>query len=786
MNSVRTLPVRVAPADGEALDSWLEMIAHRTNTMHADLLAAVGLKASTGMGTSAWMVQLTTGEAHMLSTAAAVSVNALEKMTLQHYSGRAVRIDPNTRTTSRAFPWGRGTGSRFCPACLDETAGRWQLRWRLGWVFACPIHNCLLADVCPDCGAVQRLRTHIGETVPQPGRCAHPAANSTGRVPDRCGADLTIATVTSLGAAHPAIRTQQVIDAVIDNESSAFGIYQLQRQPRINVLSDIRAIAGRVLAYASPQDLEAVIPPDLLTAYEVAAAHPSRRYGPAQTRAKPGLTAPTRAAVAAVGAVAAIEALGRCDVSSAGDSLRWLVTSSRDRGLAVSATNIAWGKNTTLVLAGAQLAALGPLLKPSDQLRYRIGTSLPNRSTPSPQRADLIARQLPTMLWPAWSLRMALPGSHQRQLRPALAICLLLVNSRLNLDKAARMIGSPIDGQAVSRLLQVLERHDLWEGLRSALIRMADYLAEHEVPIDYRRRRELDYTMLLPDKVWARICRDTGTPGARSVRANIARCLLFEHLSGHPARKSTVFPDSNVFRTQVADFPRYLTPALAQALDEHAHEFLAQQGITDEPSVWEPSSAVLDGLHLPGADPNAVNVSDLHRAVTVTGMKLGSAAQRLSISLDTVRYLLQTHPAPLSCRAASRPVATPYNRAYASAKATISRERLIELYEQRGLSLKDISQTVGVSRQIIGRLALDYGLAVRDPGRRARTTVDRDWLYDQYVNRRRTLPDLAEEAGMSTANMARWAKRHAIPVRGPGGQSHSTARAQEDASTRYS
>ena len=38
---------------------------------------------------------------------------------------------------------------------------------------------------------------------------------------------------------------------------------------------------------------------------------------------------------------------------------------------------------------------------------------------------------------------------------------------------------------------------------------MADYLADHDVPIDYQRRRGLDCTMLLPDKVWAQICRDT-------------------------------------------------------------------------------------------------------------------------------------------------------------------------------------------------------------------------------------------------------------------------------------
>ena len=40
---VRTLPIRVAPIEGEALDSWLEAIAHRTHTAFGDVLSAVAL-----------------------------------------------------------------------------------------------------------------------------------------------------------------------------------------------------------------------------------------------------------------------------------------------------------------------------------------------------------------------------------------------------------------------------------------------------------------------------------------------------------------------------------------------------------------------------------------------------------------------------------------------------------------------------------------------------------------------------------------------------------------------
>lgn len=45
MSSIRTLPIRLAPIEGESIDSWLEAIADRTHTAFGDLLHAVGLPA---------------------------------------------------------------------------------------------------------------------------------------------------------------------------------------------------------------------------------------------------------------------------------------------------------------------------------------------------------------------------------------------------------------------------------------------------------------------------------------------------------------------------------------------------------------------------------------------------------------------------------------------------------------------------------------------------------------------------------------------------------------------
>ncbi|MET0992697.1 MAG: TniQ family protein, partial [Mycobacterium sp.] len=360
VNAIRTLPIRLTPIAGEALDSWLEGIAHRTHTAFGDVLSAVGLNSYRGNGTSSWIVKLSDDEAERMSAATGVAVGVLETMTLAHFSERALRIKGDTPMLSRTFPWGGACGSRFCPLCLKDTPGRWQLSWRLGWAFACIEHRCLLADACPECGAVQRRRSHVGGIIPKAGACAHHLTNAIGRRPARFGADLTAAPVAVFGADHPAVHAQRVVNAVIDGDTAFFGAYRIRPQPRINVLSDIRAVAGRVLAYATPQELQALIPDDLHAAHVEAARHQLGRSGIAGVEPKPGLAAPARAATAAAGVIAALRALEESDIANAGDELRWIVTSSRERGSDVFPKNIGWGKGISPVLTGIQLAALGP------------------------------------------------------------------------------------------------------------------------------------------------------------------------------------------------------------------------------------------------------------------------------------------------------------------------------------------------------------------------------------------------------------------------------------------
>ena len=63
MTGLRTLPIRLDPLPGEALDSWLETLAFRMQRPVGDLLRSLGLRRrvrlkATEEPPADWMIQL--------------------------------------------------------------------------------------------------------------------------------------------------------------------------------------------------------------------------------------------------------------------------------------------------------------------------------------------------------------------------------------------------------------------------------------------------------------------------------------------------------------------------------------------------------------------------------------------------------------------------------------------------------------------------------------------------------------------------------------------------------
>ena len=180
MKPGRTLPLRLAPLRGEALDSWLDALAHRLKVPLTDLCWSLGLPGGPHSVLrkddipANRVVLLRDHEAQAISAAAGVAVPLLHAMTMARYDRRAIMIDHASRRVSLRAMWGRGRGSRYCPGCLADTGGRWQLRWRLTWIFACTAHQQLLSDTCPACDRIPGFRGGESHLPPFPGHCEAP------------------------------------------------------------------------------------------------------------------------------------------------------------------------------------------------------------------------------------------------------------------------------------------------------------------------------------------------------------------------------------------------------------------------------------------------------------------------------------------------------------------------------------------------------------------------------------------------------------------------------------
>jgi TniQ len=303
-------------------------------------------------------------------------------MTLMRFDGRALRIDQANRRVSRHVLWGRPRGSRFCPECLADNGGRWPLTWRLDWSFACLTHHRLLTDRCPDCGRVQRERPFSRHALPVPGRCGiRPSRTGDLAIPAGCGQDLTRAETLSLPAGHPALAAQRLILETIESGGASFGPYTMLPQSAMAVLSDLRAVGGRILADLPADDLPKWVPQDIADAH-LSTDHDEENHRGAQLR--PGFMAPARAASAAVAVTATFQVLSQPEIQRAGIVMRELVEAIREEVWQVSTTSIdGWGRGISPVLRGVYRATLGPSLRPATS----FGTALPP-ACPHSQRPD--------------------------------------------------------------------------------------------------------------------------------------------------------------------------------------------------------------------------------------------------------------------------------------------------------------------------------------------------------------------------------------------------------------
>jgi hypothetical protein len=376
------LPIRVEPVVGEAIDSWLEATARSMDMTLSGLARRLNLPAAT---LPPWLVRLSWDQLREIECATGVLPHIAESMTLADYDEKALHIQPVSHRLSATSPYGPLSWSRYCPGCLAESGGRWQLIWRLGWSFACILHHCVLVDCCPDCGERQR-RYQVYNSVPRPMSC-------------RCGRSLDTATTLELPSDHAIVGAQrQIVDVHITDHAS-FGVFTDMPSYARGALDAVRSLANRVLNYASVHGLSSVTAADL----PQGSADESVVPEPLLARSTLNPKAPMRAIETAVGVTAALEILSAPSIVAAGKRARWLVDGQNaDTGPA----ELRSCRRDHEIAAAVAISACDPALGPEPQLRYRTGISMPCVPDFDLPRAQLIAAAVPGEMWPTWSARL--------------------------------------------------------------------------------------------------------------------------------------------------------------------------------------------------------------------------------------------------------------------------------------------------------------------------------------------------------------------------------------------
>jgi hypothetical protein len=527
-----------------------------------------------------WIRWLSPHQLSVIQAATGAEASNVESLTLSVYDGIALQLDPIVHRLDGSFPFGALSRSRFCPECILESDGRWQLAWRLGWSFVCVVHNCLLADACPRCGRYQRQQ-QVYRHVPTPTLCA-------------CGESLATIQPVTLSANHPFTQAQRQMFDVINNGATLFGVFAHNHNSVRDVLAATRSVANRVLNYASTHGLGAVT-----SAEDFGPIADCLDSQPLLARNALNEMAPSRAIEAAVGITAALHILRAATIMDAGDRARpFIEGQNANTGPAELRSCPRDGVVPAAIAIEARSHDMGPEL----QLRYR--TAITKSCVPDldDHRVQSIAAALPAELWPAWSEHL-LPDIRKTAVaRTTLSCATLLAGSSVKIVAAAGYLGERVSPNALNHRLWVLRSSAYWQSICAALIRLSDYLDDVGAPIDYQRRRHIDYSALLPEDSWQQMYSQAGDTLRDPRTAVAARCYLIEKVSGTSALALLTLgaeQDERALATLVTAFRPSVTARFEELLDGHAQSFLGERGI-DEPVKWHPPLDLLADLQLPG------------------------------------------------------------------------------------------------------------------------------------------------------------------------------------------
>jgi hypothetical protein len=452
-------------------------------------------------------------------------------------------------------------------------------------------------------------------------------------------------------------------------------------------------------------------------------------------------------------------------VRAVGDAARWLADRVAASGRAPYPASYAhWGGGLSPVLTAALRCSREHHLLPVVRLRHRT----PTGAVKAPFDTTTRCRTMPVGLWPAWALRLTpyTPGGLPAKGRATelLSVACLMVGSPASITAAIRALGGTVTAHAVSELLATLtSRPDCTDVLR-VLTLLADHLDDHGSPIDYARRRTVFSfrSTFIDPRQWRKLQERLRSNHACSPVH--AQRWLFHTLTGtpphlaHPALAAATSPQ----RAQYQRFCWRILPAERQLLQQTAQELLAKEGI-DEPLSWTPRlpGNSLDGLTLPGPDPDSITPEQLHQLVPRGDFSIAQLAKRLGTTTAHARYLLAEHPFDWS------------PPRYCQTQETT--ERVVQWktwYEDAGLSKNAIADRAQVSRAAVRIALTKHGVPIRRSGGRPAYSHRLPEILHRRQELRQSLSRIAADTGISVTTIKNVLDRHKTQTNQGDGHDH--------------
>lgn len=649
LDGVRKLGAQVTFLPYEWLPAALRRVGHAAGASANDIINWCELAQL--MRDKPSIANFVTGDmAKHLQVGLGVDADMVPTMVMSYLPEDLVALRVNG-TVAQSKNWTRGSGTRYCPDCLRENPGVFYTYWRLWWCFLCEWHKTVLRDVCPSCQGELVEATPREMSIRDPalcwaeasdgGACLHPLDRSWSEPAVDESSSLFLAQqCLSSSWARPLRRSAEIpastlrgvaiallgagdIDRVADLASVPIdgleGLFDLGTRIGTTPPKDAYAMGALLgAAYRIVTDAEDLIAPVIR---DVTYERSSRtdQYASAPWSARnfldtwPGVDASLRRRV--------LRALDD-DLSP----IQRLVHGS------VTSRNVSEGYSI--------------LCRDAEKNPERPGALVALMNSPdSPTSASWQSTAVPKLMWSSWSNPLGLNdhiGGYALQRAHAAALRVAGTGAYPDYDEIAGvgrrlrpdMLGTPSQTRSILR----------------QLCDLAIVLRASPGPINYEKRRKLDFTQLLLPEHWRTLTDSIGEqPGLERRLMNAQRYAFMRVTATSPVE----LPQGLRFRKSAPDAADYsafllsMSAELKDGIDTYLAAWLARfetpAGRRPSPATWAPARFRHRGADL-GRELEDIDVDTLNALRTGGETNVRRMAAVLDRSSRHVRWAISEYP----------------------------------------------------------------------------------------------------------------------------------------------